>query len=1009
MTSAAHAGEGAHAPGLASSGLRALFLPLTALILLLSAAAPPDSLWCSLSLCMAGLAIYGMRRERRSVLSLLFLSLFATLRYLWWRGFIVGETLRAHGTHGHWLERLTVLLLLGAELHAALSRGCDLFPMCWPLQRKPLPLPGETEHWPHVDVLIPTLNEPLEVVRFTTLAAAAMDWPPERLHVWVLDDGNRETIAEFCREADIGYLARVSQAGAKAGNLNAALQQTSSTLVLVLDADHVPVRSFLQLTAGLFHADERLAVVQTPQHLFTPGPYRHNLGEPGWLREEDELFHRVVQDGNDLWNAARFSGSGAVLRRAALEDVGGFAEKTPGQDVYTSVRLHRKGWRTAFLNLPQAAGRAPSQFRDYVQQRERCAVGALQVLRAEGSVLGRALTVAQRICYLQALLHGTSALARAAFLLLPMLALFTGWTILPGRTVDLLAVALPHLLLLGLASARAQGRWRIPLWGEVYQTALAPFLLLPVLRTVLTGEAGERTRSTQESSALAQGALDLSVAWPFLVLLALQLAALGTAARRYLLMHLHGHSGSSAIRYLPDASIALPVLWVLCNLALVAVVLGTTLEKRQRRAAPRIRLRWPVRVSLNDQKEQDAVVMDLSTTGVHLLCASAYGTPAHQRMMLKWRLGEDDVTLPGRVVSANGPELRVCFDDLTTQQAVALAHLLYARADRWAGEELRRTEDRPMSVTESAFRLLQLAGRSLASVSGHLLRIRKGSHGLRWAAGLLFLAVALCFGARRSASERLVQAQTGTVRASRFFRTLDLKAPSQTPAGADASGQPSPSLAFDLAPDEVISEATLRVRLLPFRNQSGRTGSLTVLLNGAPAAVLSAEELEAGPSALHLLPLAPELLVQHNSLAFALSGVDPRTCPKYGCMEPPSPLLKEASIELHGVLLPLRDAQVPAAWRDVVPPTPQQGRRWLPALGTVPRGVVDALIAPRAQTPSPQGITASLYGKRSRLFAAVQVLWPAYVVLLCWISSVLAERSLRRRAAHRTSMHSSPA
>ena len=59
-----------------------------------------------------------------------------------------------------------------------------------PLHRKPIPLPPDEAEWPHVDVLIPTYNEPLSLVRYTALAANNIDYPPEKLHVYILDDGN---------------------------------------------------------------------------------------------------------------------------------------------------------------------------------------------------------------------------------------------------------------------------------------------------------------------------------------------------------------------------------------------------------------------------------------------------------------------------------------------------------------------------------------------------------------------------------------------------------------------------------------------------------------------------------------------------------------------------------------------------------------------------------------------------------------------------------------------------
>src|SRR6185312_4604722 len=96
----------------------------------------------------------------------------------------------------------------------------------WPLERKPVPLPADSRRWPSVDVYIPTYNEDLSVVRATVLAALSIDWPPDRLQVYILDDGRRQEFRDFAITSGAGYITRPDNAHAKAGNLNHALQQT---------------------------------------------------------------------------------------------------------------------------------------------------------------------------------------------------------------------------------------------------------------------------------------------------------------------------------------------------------------------------------------------------------------------------------------------------------------------------------------------------------------------------------------------------------------------------------------------------------------------------------------------------------------------------------------------------------------------------------------------------------------------------------------------------------------
>jgi cellulose synthase (UDP-forming) len=202
-------------------------------------------------------------------------------------------------------------------------------------------MPRDPNQWPSVDVLIPTYNEPLEVVRATLLAAKAIDWPPDKLHVACLDDGRRDEFKQFCEAAGITYVTRPDNTDAKAGNINHALQQMRGEYVAIFDCDHLPTRSFLQFTMGWMLRDPKMALVQTPHHFHSPDPFEKNFKIFRRIPNEEDLFYGLVQPGNDLWNATFFCGSCAVLRRSALEEVGGIATGTVTEDAHTALKMHR--------------------------------------------------------------------------------------------------------------------------------------------------------------------------------------------------------------------------------------------------------------------------------------------------------------------------------------------------------------------------------------------------------------------------------------------------------------------------------------------------------------------------------------------------------------------------------------------------------------------------------------------------------------------------------------------
>jgi cellulose synthase (UDP-forming) len=246
-----------------------------------------------------------------------------------------------------------------------------------------------------------TYNESVNLLRHTLLAATRMEYPHQ---TWLLDDGNRPEMAALAKELDCRYLARTENTDAKAGNLNHALAQSHADFVAVFDADHVPHKDFLNKTLGFFH-NEKVAFVQTPQDFYNLDSYQHRRHKRlSYIWTEQSLFFRVIQRGKDRWNAAYFSGSCAVLRRSALDKIGGFATGTVTEDLHTSIRLHKKGYQAVYYPESLAFGLAPDSVRAFLLQRLRWGQGAMQVWRKEGILFTRGLTLPQRLNYLASVL-----------------------------------------------------------------------------------------------------------------------------------------------------------------------------------------------------------------------------------------------------------------------------------------------------------------------------------------------------------------------------------------------------------------------------------------------------------------------------------------------------------------------------------------------------------------------------------------------------------------------------
>ncbi|HUP89834.1 MAG TPA: glycosyltransferase, partial [Longimicrobiales bacterium] len=274
-----------------------------------------------------------------------------------------------------------------------------------------------------VDVFITTYNEPISVIRKTALAAREIRYAHK---TYILDDGRRDEIRLLCAELGVGYIRRDNNEHAKAGNLNNALKNTSGEFVLQLDADHVPLPNIVERMIGYFE-DEQLAFVQSPQDFYNTDGFTYEVDEKARrIWEDQQLFFRVLQPGKDAHGAAFFVGSCALLRRGALEDIGGFATGTITEDIETSLLLHSRGWKSAYVNETLAYGLAPVSATAFHTQHLRWGQGAMQAMRRYHPLRMKGLSVAQRLAYFDSLSTYLGGFQRLILYLAPIAFFFTG-------------------------------------------------------------------------------------------------------------------------------------------------------------------------------------------------------------------------------------------------------------------------------------------------------------------------------------------------------------------------------------------------------------------------------------------------------------------------------------------------------------------------------------------------------------------------------------------------------
>jgi cellulose synthase/poly-beta-1,6-N-acetylglucosamine synthase-like glycosyltransferase len=298
----------------------------------------------------------------------------------------------------------------------------------------------EQEEFPKTAVYICRYSEPVEVLEATTVAALNMDYPGEKLAIYVLDDGKSDEVREMCtrlryqlrymdRRASLHYVARTKKAGvphhAKAGNINNALLMNSpedTQYILVLDCDMIVHPTFLHRTLSHFYAQaadggwrqkEFVGLLQTPQDFW-------NVDSEDPMVHCARFFYGPMLQGRDGAGACPCCGTGVIFPRSTLVSVGGQSYGSITEDCNSSMQLLSSGFANMFLNERLVYGMAPEDLAGVFLQRARWAMGALQILYRDNPLRKRGLTMSQSFLFFEIGAHHYLAIGTALATLVPL-------------------------------------------------------------------------------------------------------------------------------------------------------------------------------------------------------------------------------------------------------------------------------------------------------------------------------------------------------------------------------------------------------------------------------------------------------------------------------------------------------------------------------------------------------------------------------------------------------------
>ncbi len=282
--------------------------------------------------------------------------------------------------------------------------------------------PEQVGEWPRVCVQLPMYNE-YAVAERIIKAAAALDYPRDRLEIQVLDDSDdetvdlvREVVSEIAaRGINIRHIRRGSREGYKAGALKYGMELSDAEFFAVFDADFVPPRDFLRKTVPHFQNPE-IGAVQSRW------VYMNDASSPFAMLQAVVLdghfvVEQFVRNREGLFMI--FNGTGGVWRASAIRDAGGWESDTITEDADLSYRAQMAGYRILYLPDIVCPSELPMDVNALKTQQRRWTKGGVQTMR---KILPRVM--AARLPFkvkLEALFHLSGNLAYPAMLLLAIL------------------------------------------------------------------------------------------------------------------------------------------------------------------------------------------------------------------------------------------------------------------------------------------------------------------------------------------------------------------------------------------------------------------------------------------------------------------------------------------------------------------------------------------------------------------------------------------------------------
>ncbi len=236
-----------------------------------------------------------------------------------------------------------------------------------------------TPNKPSVDILLPICGESISILERTWYHVSKLDYPNFKVHI--LDDKDDNKAELLAKQYGFNYLSRPNKGEMKkAGNLKFGFQNSDNKYIVIFDADFAPIPEFLNETVPYLELDEKIGILQTPQHF----EVHKSIHDRSWLEygaaANQEGFYKIIQPSRNEVGGAICVGTNAVYRRTALEKIGGTAQIEHSEDVWTGVLLLNKGYKVVFKAIILAEGFCPESHTSFFTQQYRWCKGSMSLM-----------------------------------------------------------------------------------------------------------------------------------------------------------------------------------------------------------------------------------------------------------------------------------------------------------------------------------------------------------------------------------------------------------------------------------------------------------------------------------------------------------------------------------------------------------------------------------------------------------------------------------------------------